>query len=57
MADSFIICDHENRCVVRWPHRNGTYGQTIISSIDCHGLTMDNNGDLYVSDTKSNDVR
>ena len=32
--------------------RNGTNGQIIISDIDCWGLTMDNNGDLYVSDKR-----
>jgi sugar lactone lactonase YvrE len=56
-TDSLIICDVRNRRVVRWSHRNGTNGQVIISDIDCWGLTMDNNGDLYVSDWKNNEVR
>jgi sugar lactone lactonase YvrE len=43
--------------VVRWPRGNGTNGQTIISDIDCIGLTMDNNGDLYVSDRVTSEVR
>jgi sugar lactone lactonase YvrE len=55
--DSLIISDRENRRVVRWSRRNGTNGQTIISNIDCYGLTMDNNEDLYVSDWKKNEVR
>jgi sugar lactone lactonase YvrE len=56
-TDSLIICDYGNRRVVRWSRRNGTNGETIISNIDCFGLTMDNNGDLYVSDTVKNEVR
>jgi sugar lactone lactonase YvrE len=55
--DSLIICDSINRRVVRWLRRNGTNGQTIISDIDCDGVTMDNNGDLYVSDAEENEVR
>ncbi|CAF1201977.1 unnamed protein product [Adineta steineri] len=55
--DSLIICDHGNRRVVRWSRQNGTNRETIISDIDCSGLTMDNNGDLYVSDCVKNEVR
>ena len=39
--DNLIICDGRNRIVVRWPRRNGTSGETIISNIDCVGLRMD----------------
>jgi sugar lactone lactonase YvrE len=56
-TNSLIICDGGNRRVVRWSRQNGTNGQTIISDIDCWGLTMDNNGDLYVSDTEKDEVR
>ena len=55
--DSIIICDRSNRRVVRWPRRNGESGETIISNIDCWSLTMDENGDLYVSDDQRHDVR
>ncbi|CAF4030114.1 unnamed protein product [Adineta steineri] len=55
--DSIIICDHNNRRVVRCSRQNGKDGETIISDIDCIGLTMDKNGDLYVSDWKKNEVR
>ncbi|CAF3932280.1 unnamed protein product [Adineta steineri] len=55
--DSLIICDQLNRRVVRWSRQNGKNGETIISDIDCHGLTMDKNGDLYVSDWIKNEVR
>ncbi|CAF0843611.1 unnamed protein product [Adineta steineri] len=55
--DSLIICDYGNRRVVRWSRQNGTNGETVISDIDCSRLTMDNNGDLYVSDCVKNEVR
>ncbi|CAF0729220.1 unnamed protein product [Didymodactylos carnosus] len=55
--DTLIICDRGNKRVVRWPRRNGTSGQTIISDVDCNGLTMDDRGFLYVSDTGKNDVK
>ncbi|CAF1417664.1 unnamed protein product, partial [Rotaria sp. Silwood1] len=55
--DSLIICDYSNRRVVRWPRRNGTSGETIISNIFCWGLTMDENGSLYVTDYGKNEVR
>ena len=55
--DNLIICDQGNRRVVRWPRRNGTSGETIISNIDCVGLTMDENGSLYVIDREKHEVR
>jgi sugar lactone lactonase YvrE len=55
--DSLIICDYTNERVVRWPRRNGTSGETIISNINCRGLTMDENGSLYVTDYIRNEVR
>ncbi|CAF1315679.1 unnamed protein product [Rotaria sordida] len=57
VRDSLIICDHGNRRVVRWPRQNGKYGETIISNISCFGLTMDQNGFLYVVDTEQHGVR
>ena len=55
--DNLIICDYGNRRVVRWPRRNGTSGETIISNINCVGLTMDENGSLYVIDDEKHEVR
>ena len=55
--NNLIICDKDNRRVMRWPRRNGTNGQIIISNVDCEGLAMDNNGDFYVSDGKKHEVR
>ncbi|CAF1443739.1 unnamed protein product [Rotaria sordida] len=55
--DSLIISDYNNKRVVRWPRRNGTSGETIISNIGCVGLTMDENGSLYVVDYGKHEVR
>ncbi|CAF1534168.1 unnamed protein product, partial [Didymodactylos carnosus] len=55
--DSLIICDTSNKRVVRWPRRNGTSGETIISNINCVGLTMDENGSLYAVDYGKHEVR
>ncbi|CAF4709122.1 unnamed protein product, partial [Rotaria sp. Silwood2] len=33
--DSLIISDNSKTRVVRWPRRNGTSGETIISNINC----------------------
>ncbi|CAF3530911.1 unnamed protein product, partial [Rotaria sp. Silwood1] len=56
-TDSLIICDYSNNRVVRWPRRNETSGETIISNINCVGLTMDENGLLYVVDYGKAEVR
>ncbi|CAM4841681.1 unnamed protein product, partial [Rotaria magnacalcarata] len=56
-TNSLIICDRSNQRVVQWPRRNGTSGETIISNINCEGLTMDENGSLYVVDFGKAKVR
>ncbi|CAF2128179.1 unnamed protein product, partial [Rotaria magnacalcarata] len=55
--DSLIISDYSNERVVQWPRRNETSGETIISNINCWGLTMDENGSLYVADIRNDEVR
>ncbi|CAF2738609.1 unnamed protein product [Rotaria sp. Silwood2] len=55
--DSLIICDRNNRRVVRWSRRNGTSGEIILSNIDCHGLAIDENGFLFVVDSENNQVK
>jgi hypothetical protein len=55
--DCLIICDQDNKRVVRWPTRNGKSGETIISNVDCWDLPMDNDGYLYVSDVSKHEVR
>ncbi|CAF1440846.1 unnamed protein product [Rotaria sp. Silwood1] len=56
-SDSLIISDSWNDRVVRWPRRNGTRGETIISNIAFFGLTMDDNGSLYVVDIGKHEVK
>ncbi|CAF4225787.1 unnamed protein product, partial [Rotaria sordida] len=56
-TDSLIICDSANKRVVRWPRRNGTSGETIISNSDCWSLTMDENEYLYVVNSEKDEVR
>ncbi len=56
-GDSLIICDYLNKRVVRWSRRNDTSGETIISNISCWGLTMNENGSLYVTDVEKDEVR
>ncbi|CAF5161964.1 unnamed protein product, partial [Rotaria sp. Silwood1] len=56
-SDTLIISDRENRRVVRWRRRDGTRGETIISNISCFGLTVDDNGYLYVVDYEKHEVR
>ncbi|CAF3055268.1 unnamed protein product [Rotaria sp. Silwood2] len=55
--DSLIICDYNNKRVVRWPRQNGTSGETIISNVGCWGLTIDDDGFLYVADCAKHEVR
>ncbi|CAF0851531.1 unnamed protein product [Adineta steineri] len=55
--NSFIISDLRNERVIRYFDQNQTNPQIIISNITCHGLTIDNNGFIYVSDWKKNEVR
>ncbi|CAF3716341.1 unnamed protein product [Rotaria sordida] len=55
--DSLIICDLDNERVVRWSLQNGTNGETIISNVGCSGLTMDDDGFLYVANFDKHEVR
>ncbi len=55
--DSLIICDYSNKRVARWPRRNGTRGETIISNINCMGSTMGESGSLYVTHVEKDEVR
>ncbi|CAM4975725.1 unnamed protein product [Rotaria socialis] len=57
-TDSLIICDRWNRRVVRWCRRSDTtQGEILIDTIDCWGLAMDEQRNLYVSDTGKDEVR
>jgi sugar lactone lactonase YvrE len=54
---SILICDYGNRRVLRWSCTNDRISQIIISNIHCFDLTIDNHGDLYVSDTNKHEIR
>ncbi|CAF1433482.1 unnamed protein product [Rotaria sordida] len=57
-TDSLIICDRENRRVVRWSRRSGTIqGEILINNIICWGLAMDDQRYLYMSDYVKHEVR
>ncbi|CAF1224292.1 unnamed protein product [Rotaria sordida] len=57
-TDSLIICDYMNRRVVRWPRRSGTtQGEILIDNINCHGLAIDDQRYLYISDVEKHEVR
>ena len=56
--DSVIICDAGNRRVVRWSRRNNTrQGEILVENIDCYGLALDQQRNLYVSDIDKHEVR
>ncbi|CAF1075903.1 unnamed protein product [Rotaria sordida] len=57
-TDSLIICDRNNRRVVRWSRRSGTtQGEILINNIWCYGLAMDDQRYLYISDTDKHEVK
>ena len=57
-TDSLIICDQGNRRVTRWPRGSDTRsGETIIDTIACEGLALDDEGSLYVTDYEKDEVR
>ncbi|CAF3257333.1 unnamed protein product, partial [Rotaria sp. Silwood2] len=57
-TDSLIIPDKYNRRVVRWSRRTDTtQGEILIDNIGCHGLAMDDQRYLYVSDVEKHAVR
>ncbi|CAF1152804.1 unnamed protein product [Adineta steineri] len=51
-----IICDQYNSRVIQWSRQNSQIPQVLIDGIACWGLAMDNNGDLYISDSGRHQV-
>lgn len=51
-ADFLLVCDSKNLCAMRWPrhHCSLRLPEIGINNIDCFGLTMNDQGFLYVSD-------
>jgi sugar lactone lactonase YvrE len=57
-TNSLIICDRENRRVTKWSRQSGTTsGEVLIDDVYCWGLTMDDQSNLYVTDTENHEVR
>jgi len=55
---SLIICDRDNRRVVRWSLQSSNGDKEIlIENIKCQGLMMNENGDLFVSDVDNHAVK
>jgi len=52
-----IISDYGNRRVVQWSLENQQDKRILIENIDCVGLMMNENGDLFVSDDKTDEVK
>ena len=55
--DSLFISDRGNNRIVQWSLQSARSGKTIISGVHSTGLTMDEQGFLYVSDWSRNEVR
>ncbi|CAF3426712.1 unnamed protein product, partial [Rotaria sp. Silwood2] len=56
-TDSFMISNSGNRTVVRWPRQNDQHAETIISNVQSFGLSMDDDGFLYIVDYEKHEVR
>jgi sugar lactone lactonase YvrE len=56
-TNSLIIANNFKGQVVRWSRQNDPNPQIIISDIGCWGLTINNNGDIYVSSYLKSEVR
>ena len=56
-TNSFIISDRGNRRVIRWSCSNVNQGEILVDQIDCWGIAMDKNGDLYVVDSENHRVQ
>jgi len=55
---SLVICDFGNKRVVRWALQNSNGDKEIlIENIQCFGLMMNENGDLFVSDWNGHAVK
>ena len=55
--DSLFISDFGNNRIVQWSLQGARSGKTIISDVSSNGLTMDEQGFLYVTDIVKNEVR
>ena len=57
-TNSIIISDRGNRRVVKWSRQNNAgQGEVLLENIACWGLALDDQRNLYVSDTEKHEVR
>lgn len=57
-TDHLIICDRDNRRIVKWSRGSDTtQGEIVLNNIRCYGLAMDNQRYVYISDTDDHEVR
>ena len=55
--NSLFIGEYGNKRLVQWSLQGARTGKTIISGVVSAGLTMDEQGFLYISDYLRNEVR
>ena len=55
--NSLIICDRGNKRVVRWSRATKSYDETLEKDIYCLGLTMGEEGYLYVAENQYHSIR
>ena len=55
--DSLFIGGFGNKRIVQWSLQGARSGKTVISRLSSYGLTMDEQGFLYISDWYRNEVR
>ncbi|CAF1072309.1 unnamed protein product [Adineta steineri] len=52
-----IICDQGNERVVQWSRQKLIDPKIIIDEIKCNGVTIDNDGNIYVSEGETHSVK
>ncbi|CAF1570505.1 unnamed protein product [Rotaria magnacalcarata] len=56
-TNSLIICDRQNRRCLRWSLSKGTVqGEILFDNIRCWGLAIDDQNNVYISDTEKHAV-
>ncbi|CAF0992271.1 unnamed protein product [Adineta steineri] len=55
--DCLFISDMGNKRIVQWPLHGVQSGNTIITGVNCFGITMDEKGFLYICDFDNHAVR
>ena len=57
-TNSLIICDWGNHRVVQWSRADGTTeGKILLENLDASGLFIDDQRNIYISNTKTKEVR